>query len=477
MVLILVAACMVALLLMAAFVIDIGAAQGERRQNQTAADSAALAGAQQLGAGTDVAANEAMKVARQNLSITYSNADWATLWNQCVDPDALPNFPATVATKCISFNAAYTRIRVRLPEQVQKTTFGGVAGINTISTNADATAQAKVIPGNGILPFAIAGFTDGLMNQTCLTDSGCNGGSQDTLLIVDSPLVGNAQYQTQRDCPPGNGAGLPKRIELNTAMGIDHALASFKKAGDVVRHDDCAHQLPNYVSTSSLSSLPAGNDLFKLLRVGMVTGPSSGSTYPDGKAARLRRIPPDRSDWKTRKVGGTTVDNRPLWMFIPTDATNIPTSCKRSAFDNGTGNPVAGGKDKMLKCLADYGTSTGYAPLFTVRDPDNPDGLYDIQLSARSAYVPAVASASSGWQPIESFKLFFIQSVYINGAGDSSAEAEAFNPGEGTSDISTDFSNFKGVSALRITDAMVPQQVRDASPNNQGRGVPLSLIQ
>lgn len=505
MVLVLVAVAMVVVLIMAAFVVDFGWALSDRRQAQTAADAAALAAARDLPLGTDGAARSAMGAVRNNLTTTYTDTQWAALWAGCSDASALEKFALTVNTRCVSFDGAYARVRVRIPNQVRATVFAGIAGVSSMTTTASATAQLKVIPGNGVLPFAIAGFSGDATNQICYTLGGCGGGSSDTLVAIDSPLTGNPQYGGIRDCPASGVVGPPgdlsRRFEYNTAQGTDHFFAVYTNPPGT-RQDNCSVEIPNTMYTLA-------REFSNGLKVGLWTGPSVGSTYPDGKMARLARFPGDGCSsqlpnasaysppWEHRVVGpdtaGTacsksaasyTLDNRPLWEFIPTNATNIPTNCTRSNFDGATGpgGAVSGGQAKMLTCLTNYanGNPARWAPLFTARSASNPDALYDIQLSSRVGYVPIVIG-STGWQPIQAFKMFFINTVYTNCAGgcDTPDAGGLFRTGEGTvtSPLITPLTTFQGISAIRIYDTALPIPVIDAGPQNYGRSIPLGLVQ
>jgi hypothetical protein len=394
-----------------------------------------------------------------------------------------------VNTKCVSFNDGYSRVRVRIPNQVKPTQFGGVVGVNSISTSADATAQMGVIPGQGVLPFGITGFTGDTTNQICYTNSGCGGGSSDTLVAIDAPLVGNPAYGGTRDCPAsGNSTGLANRLETNVAQGVDHFYDIYSAPQ---RNDNCTAEVPNALWQLS-------RDFSNDLKAGLVTGPTAGTTYPDGKKARLARFPGDGYSklpaasayspaWEKRLVGSGSnyyLDNRPLWEFIPTTAAGIPSSCTRVNFDNGGGGAVSGGQAKMLTCLGNYanGNPGGWAPLFTARSSSNPNGLYDIQLSSRMGYVPILGSSSTGWTRITDFKLFFINTVYTNCSGgcDTPDSGGVFRTGEGAvgSPLAVaNWSTFEGIAAVRLYDGALPKQVTDSSPQNHGTAVPLSLVQ
>ncbi len=140
-VLVLVAVSLLALLAVAALVIDLGDFRAHRRQLQTAADAAALAGAMQLppfasGANT---CSQADYYARQNTTLTsaqnlVSNANLDTSYCQVLG--------GSVRVQPLESNVPYA--------------FGKVLGF--INTSLSAQARARVVyltRSNGLLPFGV----------------------------------------------------------------------------------------------------------------------------------------------------------------------------------------------------------------------------------------------------------------------------------------------------------------------------------
>ncbi len=467
---------MVVLMGFAGLVTDVGAGQNEHRQDQTAADAAALDGAQHLaitiGAPND-AATSAMATARLNLQRTYSDSAWASIWSSCSDPDRDgTKYPdVSSVSPCISFGTGRTRIRVRLPDQVVQTTFARVLGITTLTTHAVAEAQLQPPTGGGVLPFGVVGFNADITNQVCATAAaGCGGSSGDTLRALDSPLVGNPQYGGTRSCrqpPATTDPDFGRRIEYNTAMGIDHLLVV--RGGDPTRLDSCGVALPNTVWASSLQGSSRFTDFVNGLGAGLLTGPGSGANYPDRQPVRLKRIP-NVPGWETRSVGGISVDNRPLWEFIPFTLASpaIPATCDRNQ-----ANPPWS-KARMQQCLSDYVTGNYTAPMFTKRSPGTPPGTYDIQASPRFAFVPSFTSCCADGSidaqgPIADFHMIFIQTLYLN-----ASDTLLFEPGEGGTAMT--LSKFDGLSALRMQDSMVPSSVLSSGPTGSLRGMSVQLI-
>jgi Flp pilus assembly protein TadG len=462
-----------------ALVTDIGAGQNQLRQNSTAADAAALAAAAHLALGATDATSTAMAVARQNLQQTYTDSQWTGMWSACSDPDRnVTRYPdVSSASPCISFARGMTRVRVRLPDQTTSTTFARFVGVSQIKTHAVAEAQLMPPAGGGVLPFGVLNFNTDAQNQICLTGAaGCGGGSGDILRALNSPLVGNPMYGTTEMCQYQAGDNFQYRVELNTAMGLDHLLVQ-KTSSDPTRTDDCRVQLPNTVYATSLQgsgggATPTKTQFITGLGLGLITGPSSGSSknYPDGQPARLERIP-NVPGWETRKVGGYTLDNRGLWEFIPLKLpAKLPPSCDRQS-GSGLQSP---NKAKMQACLSDYILGNYTVPLFTQRSTGTPPGMYDIQMSSRFAFVPSFSGCCGDGTvdqlgPIEGFHMAFLQTMYLN-----SSDSLLFEPGEATSAMT--LSQFDGLSALRITDPMVPQAVLASGPNGSLRGASVQLV-
>jgi hypothetical protein len=418
-------------------------------------------------------------VARSNLHQTYSDTEWSALWSGCADPERnATSYPVTAAASaCISFNPAFTRMRVRLPDQVVTANFAKAFGITQLRTHAVAEAQIAPPAGGTVLPFAADNFISDPQNQICLAaGQNCGGANGDTLLAVDSPQLAT----TPQVCRPTSYSG---RIEVNIATGLDHFIVPWAGTLDAARDDDCGTQLANRiyeVGNGGVSSFLGG------MRKGLITGPldtGSNNVYPDGLPARLQRIP-SLAGWPTRNVvyQGSTIalDNRPLWEFIPTGTpAGIPSACYRANIrDEAT----------METCLTTY-YSGGYStPVFTQHSSGTPSGLYDIQLSSRLGFVPIVNTPSQGAPnpascrtsmgppssnscTVNAFKMVFIETVYLTSADDG---GPVFKPGEGGSS-NVSMPSFDGVSALKIFDKMLPATVTGTGAQGGLRGAVVSL--
>jgi Putative Flp pilus-assembly TadE/G-like len=162
-----------ALLGMAALAIDTGLFSAHRRQLQTAADAAALAGAQQLISNPSLACATASRYARQNTDATSStnlikNANLDTSFCELL-PTSGSSTPNSVAVRPVESSVPYL--------------FGGVFGLSTANVNASARARIVYLTRtNGLLPFGVEDMeptsvqvtVDSTGQQVPLGQTGCN---------------------------------------------------------------------------------------------------------------------------------------------------------------------------------------------------------------------------------------------------------------------------------------------------------------
>ncbi len=138
---------MVAFLLMAGLVIDLGYGKDVRRQSQNAADAAALAGVNALfpasrtctGATASPCFDDAVTAARGYASRNFGTqaADWAGC-----SATSLGYVP-TGGSTCISFDSpgAPTKVKVVMPTRVLPVLFASVSGTTTMRVSSLAVAQ------------------------------------------------------------------------------------------------------------------------------------------------------------------------------------------------------------------------------------------------------------------------------------------------------------------------------------------------
>jgi hypothetical protein len=460
-----VALILIVLMAFTSIVLDLGAGYNLRRQDQSAADTAALAAAQDMPNDALVVSTVKSYVA-DTLDTTIPNSGW----NLCTDdPGALP--VRATNNNCISFNSARTRIRVRLPDQNYRTAFGRVVGVNEIRHSAFAIAGIQQVGFGNILPFGIASGAGGADGYACLksnsnglTGRPC-GSTSGNFGYLDFGYFGNedigtAGFDANYRC--GNG-GQNDRIRNAMAVGVDHTLTvalTNSPTTNADAPDACAAggtEIPDNAYTRTGTS--------DMLEFGLITG----SGFTDGGLPRLRRVntvfPSSTVSVKTR----TGVDSVPLWEYIPSSIVagtspggRVPESCQRSVWNNLStlgGSPIPPdvkshllteystsanpamewGLRLLQRCFAHYmnqpwrdydeggnatispeprvapGCATGQAcidPLF-IRDTitETPEDLYDIQLTPRFGYVPEYWSSTGSGNSREVFRAF--RAVYM----------------------------------------------------------------
>jgi hypothetical protein len=143
---VLVAALSLVLFGIAALVVDLGLARDVRRQAQNAADSAALAAANNLYLNGVANPAAAVTAAKQYAAENFGTAD--ADWAGCTDTARPAGFaPVSGQTPCISFKGAPgpKEVRVVVPTRKVRTPLGGILGVDNV--NIAASAQAAVQPG------------------------------------------------------------------------------------------------------------------------------------------------------------------------------------------------------------------------------------------------------------------------------------------------------------------------------------------
>ena len=460
MVLVLMSSLLVVLLAFAAFVVDIGLAYNERRQDQSAADAGILAGTQNVVDGEQAVADEARKVIRENLRTSYSNAEWDTLWRNCKDPGHY-GIRATVGDtplECVSFHPAGT-VRVRVPTQLVETAFAKVVGFDTFKVSATAEASVDA----GVLPFALlAGAGTG--TEICLRTATngqaippCTGSAFGNFGPIASPQLGNRALGTE-----GIPCDLNKndQLSLNISVGIDHFIRAYKnQQGEIL--DSCTAFGANTLETVT----GVGSSLLQ----GLVTQTQIGSRIYPG---RLRR-----TDNATRgiRIGGTTyqIDNRPLWEYIPTGkGSEVPTACHRETFDTVVSSQYDGvtGTQQLKICLSQYQSSGSTGVLFDL-DADG-DVVPDILDAVRLAPVPqfeesSLPNGTSATMRIKEFRTVWIQGLWF-GCNANSCSA-VHEPGEGTAELNVGggANTLDQMSSFLLPNSALPTDVHTNGANGK----------
>jgi len=268
---------MIMLLLFASIVVDVGMVMLERRQDQSTADVAVIAGA--------MARHDEAALAATVLGVINENVDdplTLAQLNSCPAEPLPPNWSTYPNYNCLAHNQSYTEIRLRLPARQINTAFGLLVGIDTLSHSA--FAQAGDRNKGDVLPFAISA-TAGVYE--CLKagagnvpDDDCSGANSGNFGPVIFGLWGNEAMGTTRDCLGKD------QFMTNLAQGIDH---------DLSRYGYAPHLLPTaeVVDTDSCGTTPAPNPMETYTGntpQNLYDGLLSMTTSPAGIGARFRRL-------------------------------------------------------------------------------------------------------------------------------------------------------------------------------------------
>jgi hypothetical protein len=451
----LVAASLLVLIGFAAVAVDLSAGFNERRQGQTAADLGALAGAiEYVKVDPEDTLNSILDIVRANLNQEYADPVWIALWEGCTDtpPPGFNPWPITSAMKppwnvnvlpCISGSA--DEIRVRLPDQIIQTSFGGVLGANSLTVNAVAHAKVTFVPDGWFSPFGV--LSSATTGQLCLTTRAgsfppCNGPDSGNFGTLNSQQWGSEIRETTTDCTvPGN-----PELATNIALGSDHMIGfldawyppgsppSFKDGdtfpASAVRDDDCqvlvdgtvVHTDNNpSIGPSTALRADTGFNQFQATKAGLVSDVgwtwenTTGTPVPLLQQLASVSDPYAASRLMYEKLTGTTyiseLDNTPLWEYLLAvgDVPGVVSSdCDKDAI-RGAPDPRA----SMNSCLAAWeaantATPGGIEHLFHDEIFGNP----------RFIFVPQFHSSSWGsgnhWQPIKGLRVAYLDTMWFN---------------------------------------------------------------
>jgi hypothetical protein len=479
------------LLVMSAMAVDLCAVYNERRQDQSAADAAALAAAQDL-PSVSTAVATAKSVAATNLGEPVTAAQW----DSCTDGSAFPvpsGYTKVSGSSCIAFNSAVRRIFVRLPVRQYDAAFAGIVGLDEFEHSAFAVAGVETEGFGGVLPFALAA---GSGSFTCVERGGGNVAGNDdnadckqgsaqpgNFGALDFSFYGNESVGTTQSCSTQQTQQI-FRFTNNVAVGVDHGLTTI---GSDPRYRDTAQ-----CGTLGPTPNSAGGNTGSSVDSSVGAGLWSGGTFSDGAGPRLTRLGITGTPaWMTAEtnIGGVMLDDIPLWHFLPpvasqTPSWDVPRSCWSDQFTAASSPTLAGHslpsgvagvlmgeteKDRILmlttRCLMHYqgepwdadgalttvdppctasanptgktGCATSPSsftdPIFT-RDSDPNDLLYDIQYTPRFAYVPETTDPQGNAIPADiiTFKAVYIQRLFGGCSGGGNCRL-LFDPGVGYS--------------------------------------------
>lgn len=336
---ILVASTLILLIGMAAIAIDYGAGVNERRQDQTAADLAALGGGLEAlltvsGDPIQAAVDEAQRLVDVNLGRSISAAQWAA----CTDSDklAVPSNSASLSitggTACISFSQGFDQMRVRVPIQAVDTSFARVLGVFTLNIDASAEIGIESL-GSGSYPAGVFA-ADPAGTELCIK-TGTGGGGDST--SCGSPSAGgfgtfHPYFYNEIDPsqnPKSQGVSGDQTAPLSRviAEGIDHplGLAPSLNGGTRLNGSTCTNN-PAFCGPAFPDRvMKSGGNQPADITNGLVLGGSYDGPY----AARLAQGEfvgkVDAGVDGEFEILGVSVDNRPLWTFIDPDEADAST--------------------------------------------------------------------------------------------------------------------------------------------------------
>lgn len=344
--LVLVALVLIGLMVVAALVVDMGGVYSERRSDQNAADAGALAAAFALPNRVNATA-AAKQYVHDTLGITFVSGTAGQGWDSCGAKAVPSGYTKVTGSNCIAFNGSARRALVRIPEQEYDTGFGQVIGITELSHSAFAIAGLTPLGFGGVLPFGLVGTTSSFLcadsggGNTGFCKSSGDGVTPGNFGVADFAYWGDDIAGTDTDCAT-NGTSSQDRIANNVAVGVDHDLevhpAPNSSSDSQDKRDTGSPGSCPGTSASNSAHTITGESLGDEVGLGLW----SGEGFSDGGDARLQRLGslPNTPAWmltsgRTRVVDGDTLDNIPLWEFIPTSfgtEGNVPRSCWRDQF-------------------------------------------------------------------------------------------------------------------------------------------------
>ena len=482
---ILIAISMLVLMGFAAIAIDSGVLFSDRRQQQSAADTGALAAIQFArttlpttigctGTGATYAvcrgAEEAIAVVEGTLPGRYALTDWQA----CSDAAKPAKFTRTSALTgpCISFTHNFQEARVRLPGTDVKTSFGGVVGPNTVPVGAFAEAAMDLDRSADILPFAIGPSGAG-QSQSCLFAQAtaqlditpCEANDSGNFGKLDLSLYGNTTLGTPEICGNTNPQ---TKMAVNIAVGSDHDLEEASESPGTVNEVANCPIITNAVDEIPVQTGNAAQGISNGLFYGVPTPSLEGRLMcKDGDAGEL----PGKVSNDCIAVWNTfpeQLDHTPLWDFVDPGANaEASGACPSGGINN---------RAQMVVCLdawRAYGSHT--IPLFT-------DAL---RYAPRFAAVPILASDPSGGSgnyPIIDFRPVYVETIYMKCNANSCDTVHS--PGEASAGPcpaavlpttsacgyggNGNANSIEALTGFILTRDMLPDSIRDNFPGTAG---------
>lgn len=455
----------------AALGVDATAAYAERREAQSAADAAVMAGALQYLADTPPTGTELATLVKDYVAANWtgnktpSNADWTA----CVDSSKPADYaaildtsvsPAVPISDCISIkqvDGEPALLRVRLPAYDMPTAFASIIGWNSLAISATATAELRYNENTKILPFSLPANP---ADEECLAtppagllpgDLGgpCTGPVQGNFGLIDSPWFGadDPHFTDTYTCQ--TSPNFNTRAPHNIAIGLDHVvtahpspqpLVGISQANNAPGADNCASAadgtIPYILLTQPGNTQSAGGKA--LLQAGFIgdhpspipsattegrlrQGPSLTTTYPN-------RLNIDTTSWDF------TMDNVGLWEYIVADSGG---QCDKDNF-RPSGKVGRELTDQMWQCL---GTNPG-------------SGTFHIDLlkAPRFAVVPVLNYTSgsqfgNSWWAVLELRPVYLHSTWFDCTTTTDSEC-LFQPDDFVADPTFDPTDRNSYSVL-----------------------------
>lgn len=506
---IIIAASMLLLLGMTAIALDLGAGFNERRQDQTATDTAAVAGALSFN-DQSALASAVLDVAFENVPTAFTPQEWRGIWQSCVDsgrtagflpvsePDQWSDGSAGSGTlDCIS--ATPSKLRVRLPDQIYETAFGSVLGVDQLTTNAYTIVSILPEYGvTGLIPFAVEGGV--AAGEICL-DAGtgtlippCDGNEAGSFGNIAPPQYGNEELGTDPACKNQTAANnnyVPPAI----AMGIDHFVWNFSATAwndsnwsptadtsenDVLNNAD-THVDICTLDQASGDAVPSDGlplntvvvDTGNSVKADVTEGLVSSTVFPDGKKGRLWRTS-GTTDTINSGADQWILDDTPLWTYLraPGDQTGDKiSSCGSSVKSD----------DDLRKCLSDYqlaldDTTDGITPGIIFKD--------SILSSPRFGFAPQLWHSNLGngiaYRPVRTFRAVYVAGIWFKGNGQVLIE---WYPNGTPESICQDKNGdcnplvVEQVTAFLLPEESISDYVRDSYPGNDISAITVTIIE
>jgi len=430
-----VALILVVLMGFAAIAIDAAAAWALRRQDQSGADTGALAGAllttgKSKAIAMQDAENEVIRITHSTMDPDMTLAEWTAEWVACTDTDKPAEFTDTLTSDCISFTSGMTHLRVRTPEVPWKTTFGQVLGIDEINTSAAAEVTTSFSGAGGVLPFAMPGGVAG-DTEICLK----TGANPKNVAPCDGPDTGNfgfldfSQFETDVESAVCQGGGT-SQVALDIARGVNHPLGSTTDPYAALHEDSVACNDGNFNSRPYHVDTETGN---------------MAQVLDDGYAVGVGAVPGRLAQGgNTVNVRGHMLDDTPLWSYL-----------------NGAGQALCGSittHDDLVSCLETYSPSNGV--IFSE----------DIKDAPRFGWVPLFHETTLGTGTttltIREFRPVYIQTTLWGCTASSCSlewdPGEPFGPGPNNKRI-------EASTAIQIPKSALPDVVFDYEPGTDNQ--------